>query len=379
MIKIIKKQFNRHPIGLSFLMFGYVVSLLLISIGTSSLVQMKQLALAKTEGAPQNALTINANINEKINFQQYMEIFNGIKKDSNIIFEGTRTYIDNSEKNKSYNITYEFFTQKPNWTYPLLSGKYYTPDDIQLSKKVALIGKDLDKYTTNINNIKNIKISGENYEVLGLIGTKGKSTPWDSKIFMPITSIPELCKREILDTRSLNCVIYNANTSTLDDSNKIEQNILKIDTKASISVNELSSKDDVIANGFGSNDKLIRMAALIFIISLINSINITSYWINDRKKEIGIKKAFGHTNFSISSMLITEMLGVNLISYIISLLLQCTLGLFIDNVANPALSISISIENFLVAVFMVFISSIFTSIIPIYKSLKIQPVEALKL
>lgn len=377
MIKMMTKQFHRHPVGLSFLMFGYIVSLLLISIGTSSLVQMKQLALAKTEGTPKNALTINANINEKINFQQYLKIFGDIKKDSNIIFSGTRTYIDNSEKNKTYEITYEFFTQKPNWTYPLLSGRYYTPDDIQLSKKVVLIGKNLDKYTVNVNNVKSITISGENYEVIGLIGVSKKKTPWDSKIFMPITSIPEPCKREVLDTRSFNCVIYNANTSTLDDSNKIKENILKIDDKASISINELSSKDDVIANSFGSNDRLILMSVLIFIISLINSINITSYWVNDRKTEIGIKKAFGHTNFSISSMLITEMLGANLIACTISLLFQYTLGIFFDNAANIALSISI--ENFLVAIFIVVISSLFTSIIPIYKSLKIQPIEALKL
>lgn len=377
MIKIILTQIKRHPVGMSFLVFGYIISLLLISIGTTSLVQMKELALAKTQGAPKNALTINANIDRKLIFEEYIGMFKDIKKDSNILFSDTRTYIDKAEKNKSYDIIYEFFTQKPDWTYPVLTGRYYTADDIKLAKKVVLIGKDLDKYTVNVNNTKNIVIAGENYEVIGLIGTKGKITTWDSKIFMPITSISELSKRELLDTRSLNCIIYNSNTSTLDDSNKIKENILKLDGKASISINELSSKDNIIANSLGNKDKLILVSVLIFIISLINSINITSYWINDRKKEIAIKKAFGHTNFGISRMLIIEMLCMNLMSCIISLLLQYIVDLFMDNVANIA--ISISIENFVVAVFIVLISSIVTSIIPIYKSLKIQPVEALKL
>lgn len=377
MIKLIAKQFSRHPIGCPFLMLGYIISLLIISIGTTSIAHMRQLALERTEGMPKNALTISASIDKNINFNQYIQLFLDIKKDSNIIFLGMRSYIDQSKKDEIYNVTCEFFTRDPDWTYPILKGRYYTPNEIQLGMKVVLIGKELDKYTVNVDNKKIIKISGEDYEVVGLIGRNRKETPWDTRIFMPITSIPESSKRDLLGSRSINCIIHNSNTSTMEDYNLIKNNILKIDNKAVISVGELSNRSDVIANSLGSNETLILFSALIFIVSLINSINITSYWINDRKKEIGIMKAFGHTDFNIIYMLIAEMIGINLISCMISLLFQGILGFFTDKVAS--FSIEMSIENFLVGVIMVIISSLITSIIPIYRSLKIQPIEALKI
>lgn len=377
MIKTILKQFNRHPIGLLFLIMGYIISLLVISIGTTNMVEMKQLALARTEGTPKNALVINSNIIKDINFKQYLEIFNGLKKDTTIRFSTTGAYIDESDKNKTYGITYELFSQTPDWTYPLIEGHYYTPSDIQESKKVVLIGKDLERYTSKVDNVKYVAICGEKYEVIGIIGQNKKKSPWDSNLCMPITSIPELYKKELLDSESINCTIYNSNTSTLDDYHMIEKNILKLNNKASISVNELSTKNDLIANSLGSSNRLKITSALIFIISLINSINITSYWINDRKTEIGIKKAFGHTDFNISYMLISEMLSINSLACVASLLLQYTLGLFTEHIYG--ISLNISVDNFLVGVLVVFISSIITSIIPIYKSLNIQPIEALKI
>lgn len=375
-IKNINRKFKAHPVATILILFSYVISILIISIGTSSVVHIKQTALERTEGSPKNALVVNCSVSNKIKFKQYIDTFNKINRKSNLIFLNMRSYIDNANKDMLFDVTGELFKEMPDWTYPLLKGRYYNTKEVEKGSKVVLIGKDLEKYITNYKNEKSIKIDGEKYKVIGIIGKNNKSTPWDSRLFMPITSISDLCKMELLENGSFNFILHNTKNSTLDDCNNIKRNFLNIDKQANFNVSELENKDDTIANIFGNNVFLIFIGILIFVISLINTINITYYWINERKIEIGIRKAFGHTNLNISSLLFNEMLSIGIISCIISLSIQCILNLFFDKICN--FSIKLTVENFIFAFIAVIIATFITSIIPIYKALKIQPIDILK-
>lgn len=377
MLKEIKYELVRHPIGTMFLIIGYTISLLMISIGITNIVKMQEIALARTEGTPQNALVINGQFDSEIDFNQFLSIFNGINKESNIIFSEITTYIDESKKNELFEINCELFNKIQDWRYPILEGSYYDTEDIKYSNKVILIGKQLNKYTFREHEEKYIKVAGEKYKVLGIIGDKKKSTPWDYQLFMPITSIPKSIKNELIDLKNVSCTIYNSHISTLNDCEIIKKNILKMDDKATITINELENKQEMIANTFGSNDTLIITAFLIFIISIINSTNMTSFWIDERKLEIGIKKAFGFNNYNISFMIFKEIISIIFIASIVSLIIQFGMSVFLTDVFK--FSLDISIQNFIVALVCTFISALVSSSIPIYKALKIKPIEALKL
>lgn len=373
--KLLIKQIKAHPIATMFLILGYVVSTILISFGTSNMVELRQLALERTEGAPKNALVVNIALGKKYSFDNILNIFQGISKDTSVIFTNIYTYIDSSDSNQVYPISAELFYSKPNWAYPIYSGRYYDVKDIKTAKKVLLIGKDLDKYTYKKDYEKYLKIYGEEYKVIGIIGKKKTKTPWDSRILLPISSIPKMIKSEFETSGVINCILHNNNISPTNDYNMIKRNVLNYNSNALIQAGELENKNDVIANVIGSKDMLLYTAVLIYLISLINSINITSYWINDRKFEIGIRKAFGHTNFNIASLLFLEIALINFASCLISLLIQLVLNCFTESILGY--TTRVYADNFIISLSIIFISSFITSIIPIYKSLKIQPIEVI--
>ena len=61
--------------------------------------------------------------------------------------------------------TFVYFKNDDVWHYPLVSGKYFTADDVKNGNKVVLIGSSLDEYSYKKNNEKYLK-DKENYWLL---------------------------------------------------------------------------------------------------------------------------------------------------------------------------------------------------------------------
>lgn len=374
--KLLTKQIKSHPLSTLFLMLGYIVSILMSSFGASNLAELKQISLERTEGAPKNALVINILLNNKYEYDKILNIFNDISLDSSMIFTDMTTFIDASNEEQIFPISSELFYSNPDWHYPLYSGRFYTADEIMHGDKIALLGKSLKKYTYKVKNKEYIKISSEEYEVVGYVGKEGKVTPWDDRIFIPLTALPAMQKSNIESTGSLQFILHNKKEQPVNDYEKIKNKVLSINKNAFVDIKELEASDDTIANLLGNSDDLITLTLLIYFIAVINSIALTTLWINDRKFEIGVRKAFGHTNYNISLLLFMEVLSITFVSCCISLLIQAILNIFVSNILGY--TIRIYLLNFIQAIFITFITAFITSLSPIVKSLKIQPIELLK-
>ena len=133
---------------------------------------------------------------------------------------------------------------------------------------------------------------------------------------------------------------------------------------------------DIVTSILSRPSMQVSLSVLVYIFSIINCINLTSYWINKRRYEIGVRKAFGQTNFDIIYLLFKEMLIISVFSYILSLIIQLFLKLFFTEIIG--MQIEISVTHFLTSAFFVLLSSVLTVIIPALKSIKMQPVDAMK-
>jgi putative ABC transport system permease protein len=109
---------------------------------------------------------------------------------------------------------------------------------------------------------------------------------------------------------------------------------------------------------------------------VLNSISISTNWINERRYEIGVRKAFGHSHFNIFKMLYSEMLSIFIISGIIASLLYIFLIQLLQN--SILRSLSFGIEIFIVSIIMIFVTSFITSLIPVIKTFSIEPKEAMQ-
>lgn len=345
----------------------------IISVWTSNLTQLKDLALQKTEGTPKNTLSVKASFGRNIDFKQFTDTFEDISEDTSITFKNV--YLDlglnNLEDKKE--IVLEYFKSVPEWRYPILNGRDYTPQEVINGDKKILIGKNIDKLTYKDNNIKKINIKDTVYEVVGIVGRKNKKTPWDDEIFIPLKSAPENVKIQFAGIRPFSFLIKNNTTQPLKDCQYLKNKITG--ENASFIEKELDEKDDVVANIFAKNNDFTQITLTITILVLINMMNISIFWIDDRIQEIGIRKAFGMNNKQIIEMLSKELLSICIISILFIFILQLTFSVFID---NTTYQLNLTLQNCYSGIVISLISIIITMILPIYYILRIQPIEVLK-
>ena len=125
------------------------------------------------------------------------------------------------------------------------------------------------------------------------------------------------------------------------------------------------------------NPNVIFLIALIgYSIALIYAINIVSFWIEKRKKEMCIRKAFGYTNLNICKMIYSEMILNAFFAAIIGLIIQYILSLCVGETVEYDLGIYPI--NIIVSFVTIIFTGVLTCIWPMIKIIKIQPAEAIK-
>lgn len=124
-------------------------------------------------------------------------------------------------------------------------------------------------------------------------------------------------------------------------------------------------------------EALYKVSIMIFIITIINSISISSLWVKNRKKEIVLRKVMGATDIDIAKIFFGELLIIAILSLILALAIQNILVLstsgFIESMDLRPNIISF-ITSFIVAV----VVSLATTIPSFMYISKIQPAEMLK-
>lgn len=154
------------------------------------------------------------------------------------------------------------------------------------------------------NDKKYIKIEGEEFEVVGLIGRKTLSY-WGLRIFIPVNSLPNDIYNSDYESIGLyypKDMLKQKNYFYDLKSNSSDKNI------ESIKVNELSEEEGIASRVF-SNNKPIYISLLFSILLAVISILIFStFWADSLKKNIAIKKILGADNLYIFKQLIYQML-----------------------------------------------------------------------
>ncbi len=118
------------------------------------------------------------------------------------------------------------------------------------------------------------------------------------------------------------------------------------------------------------------IGAVSLIVGGISVMNTMLISVNERKKEIGIKKAIGSTNFSIMLEFLIEALIIVLISCILGIVAGVLISYFLMN--SYGISLVIDIKSLLLSVFFtVLVGGVF-GIYPAYKASRLSPVESLK-
>ena len=378
-IKTIFQRIRKEPITSTFFVLGFALAMLMVSMGTSYVTEMVCATNDKKSYAPPNGYQLAVSIfleeEQKVDMEYMLKAFEETKEKTGIFVNDIMLNLDAAKVNEFVAASAEWFKKDAVWHYPLSQGRYYTREEILERKNVVLIGKNLQKYVEEENNEKYIGIEGTRYKVLGIVGFKDKDSLWDSRLFMPITSLPDK-ELENLELGSFSCAIYNHKNVVDENIELLEQSFAqRYDNVVIENIGKLET-DNAMEQVVTNPDNILLMGILGYLVAVVYAINIVALWMEKRRKEMGVRKAFGYSNLSITKLIMCEMAGLTFLGCIIGLGIQFLLKLFVSRILDYDLTIYIS--NVVISFGIVAITTLLTSIWPVMKIMKIQPVEIVK-
>lgn len=306
------------------------------------------------------------------------KLFSKIDNDTGLFINDLLLHTDASEVNVYNKVSGEYFTNNNVWHYPLISGSYYTAEDVKKGNKVVVLGSKLLKEAYERNGNKYIEIEEEEYLIKGVIGIPNEKSSWDNRIIMPCTSMPKNYFKNNLqrDLEDISFVIYNEKGEYSQDIKQINAEGKKLFDNFTLDYLGELQDDNSLKIVVENPDFLLFVALIGYIITIIFAINITVFWIEKRKYEISVRKAFGFANGSIMKMIFKEMIGFAIISFAIAIIVQFLLGLAVGSIANYTLKLYL--PNLVIGLFVVLVTALVTTLIPAIKAIKVEPAEALK-
>ena len=373
-------RIKQSPLLSALLIFGLVTSILLISLGTSFVSNLYYSDKAKNQYNPKKAKVYDITYSAlKSSDSSVMnKLFSKVDNDTGLFINDLLLHTNASEVNVYNKVSGEYFTNNNVWHYPLISGSYYTAEDVKKGNKVVVLGSKLLKEAYERNGNKYIEIEEEEYLIKGVIGIPDEKSSWDNRIIMPCTSMPKNYFENNLqrDLEDISFVIYNEKGEYSQDIKQINAEGKKLFDNFTLDYLGELQDDNSLKVVVENPDFLLFVALIGYIITIIFAINITVFWIEKRKYEISVRKAFGFTNGSIMKMIFKEMIGFAIISFAIAIIVQFLLGLAVGSIANYTLKLYL--PNLVIGLVVVLVTALVTTLIPAIKAIKVEPAEALK-
>lgn len=373
-------RIKQSPLLSALLIFGLVTSILLISLGTSFVSNLYYSDKAKNQYNPKKAKVYDITYSAlKSSDSSVMnKLFSKVNNDTGLFINDLLLHTNASEVNVYNKVSGEYFTNNNVWHYPLISGSYYTAEDVKKGNKVVVLGSKLLKEAYERNGNKYIEIEEEEYLIKGVIGIPDEKSSWDNRIIMPCTSMPKNYFKNNLqrDLEDISFVIYNEKGEYSQDIKQINAEGKKLFDNFTLDYLGELQDDNSLKIVVENPDFLLFVALIGYIITIIFAINITVFWIEKRKYEISVRKAFGFTNGSIMKMIFKEMIGFAIISFAIAIIVQFLLGLVVGSIANYTLKLYL--PNLVIGLFVVLVTALVTTLIPAIKAIRVEPAEALK-
>lgn len=267
----------------------------------------------------------------------------------------------------------------------IIYGRGIRDKDVNENRKNLILSKNNSKKIFGKENSVGEKItiktpfSQNEFTVVGIVNNSNiydmVSENIPPFVYVPSSAFLEMYKSDFVGEIS----VINKNK---EDISEVSGNVITYMEKENSQKNifyfeNMNSYKKSISNVVGIVALIITLiGAVSLIVGGISVMNTMLISVNERKKEIGLKKALGSTNISIMLEFLIETLIIVLISCIIGIGLG--LGISYLLMKSYGIKLVIDFKNLILAVvFSIFIGAVF-GVYPAYKASRLNPVESLK-
>lgn len=266
-----------------------------------------------------------------------------------------------------------YFNQSDSYNIPLIRGRFFTKQDFDQNKKNIVIGKNLEKEIVTINGQEFIRYEKEDFLVIGVLGHSSRSSNFDDIFFINLDSIMSKNNLKFFNTL---WAIQNRNADVEQSFTNIKKNIEKLNENATLTRVYTESSRSFLEEILSNKTFSLTMTLIVVLALILNVVNITNFYIESKRTEIGIRKLIGATNGRISRKILIEyvLLAVSAFLaaqffYLLIIKLKIASEIFGD-----AVQLFSIIINFLIILGI----GIIVALIPILKSFKLHPSQIIK-
>lgn len=368
MINYILKQWKQKKSILSLIVAGFLIGSLFLSVGASLTIENYNHIMDYNSGNPSEQLDIEIEYGN-IKASELVSQLNKIAEYGEIqIVSLANTTLKDGSKCQIVPVQAKEYK---GWHIPIISGSYF-----KNGRNEIVVGKNIAK-EKNLSVGKIAKLDNKEYKVIGISGRKNKETTWDEIIYMNLEDYVENYKSELFkkDRNLLSLVLKRGKDEFIADFDKIKDNFEQ--KGISIDFEEIRNEKSDNSSIFNSVVMTVVSSGIIFVIAMINIMNLMIYWMLERKKEIGIMKALGATDRFVVKWVVIELVMMSIIGAILAIICQMILGRFICQIIGNDVNIDVSWFNCIIAIIVSAFFGTFASIFIAIRTLKFNPAEVM--
>ncbi|MFH0972035.1 MAG: ABC transporter permease [Candidatus Micrarchaeota archaeon] len=257
-------------------------------------------------------------------------------------------------------------------------GKYLAPGD----EGGVVLGNNVAKksFDEEVGYGKTIKINGRDFRVKGIVKKGGSFSPFDSFIYIDIAAARELGKTT--GSKRVDRIIVIANTE--EDVPIVEQEIItEISKRHKVPVDKrdfATSTPQSISNTVGQITDLLSVflgliASISLIVGMVGIANAMFTSVLERTREIGVLKAVGASEKTVTRIFLFESGLIGLVGGLIGVLLGAGISTLLAAFGVPS---SLSLEFIVFCLLLSISVGLASGYYPSRDAARLQPVEALR-
>ncbi len=269
------------------------------------------------------------------------------------------------------------------------TGRFISNSEVKTYAHSIVVGSEIAKDIFGHKNPigETLKISGQTYRVVGLLKDHGSSfgVSYDKFIYVPYTTM----QKEILGVNYIQSITVAVNESkNIYIASKNIESLLRLrhgidepkyDDFAVTTIKEAQEMIEVIFNML--NILLLALSSISIIVGGVGIMNVMLISVEERQKEIGLRKSLGARKNDIMWQFLSESIVIALLSAIIGIILSILLLSLASYTAfkyGYDVEISLSNNSIFIALGFSLSAGIIFGVYPAKKASEIEPISAMR-